>query len=231
MSAIQQILSSLKWSTWLLTGLVAYWKFDESSWNASDSSWGGFTLTNTLSATYSAGMLNNAVTTGTGYMNTTSDLWLNGSSQNFTFAYWIKPTSTIAVQQVFFNHTDAWQHNDIQMDWASSNARLVRTRLGVASDIAQVAQTFTWGVAYCLVGKYDGTTLSMRINNGTATTIASSGNWTSAWTDGFFVWITSGLTASYVWQVDEFAVANRAWTATEETTFYNGGTPLPLSSY
>lgn len=230
MSAIQQILSSLKWSTWLLTGLVAYYKFDESSGNATDSIW-GFTLTNNASATYSAGMLNNAVTTGTGYMSTTSALGLTGSSQNFTFAVWIKPTATIVAQQVFFHHVDAINHNDIAFDWFSSNARLIRTRLWQASDIAQVAQTFSASTAYCLIWKYDGTTLSLRINNGTATTTTSSWNGTSWWTTGFAVGAYTTWLNLFVWQCDEFAIASRAWTSTEESIFYNWGTPLPLSSY
>lgn len=230
MAAIQQLLTSIRSSTWLLNWLVAYYKLDESSWNATDSVW-GFTLTNNASATYSAWMLNNAVTTGTGYLSTTSDLWLNASSQNFTFALWIKPTSTIATQQVFFHHVDAWQHNDIAFDWFSSKARLIRTRLWQASEIAQATQTFTGGVAYCLIGKYDGTTLSMRINNGTATTIASSGNGSSWWTDGFSLWAYTSWLNLYVGQIDEVAISNRAWTATEEAIYYNWGTPLSLSLY
>lgn len=42
---------------------------------------------------------------------------LNASAQPFTFAFWIKPTSTIVAQQVFFDITDATTHNNIALDW------------------------------------------------------------------------------------------------------------------
>ena len=233
MSAIQQLLSSYKTAAgnWLLTGLVSYYKFDESSWNAADSK-GSFTLTNNWTATYSAWLLNNAVTTDTAkYLSTTSQLWLNASGQNFTFAFWIKPTATISTQQVFFNHTDVTNHNDIALDWFSSNVRLVRTRLWVLSDIAQWAFTFSAWTTYCIVCKYNWSTLSLRINNWTAITAASTWNGTVNWTDWYAVGSYKWGSAYYKWQVDEMAIASRAWSTAEETTFYNSGSPLPLSSY
>ncbi len=234
MSTIQQVISSFKSvSNWLLTGLVAYYKFDESSWNATDSVW-GFTLTNNGTATYGSGMLNNSVTTTTvwpKYMSSASDLWLNGSLQPFTFAFWIRPTATIATQQVFFNHQEAGQHNDITLDWYLWNVRLVRTRLWAASDVCQFAQTFTIATVYCIIAKYDGTTLSLRVNNWAATTLASTADGTSWGTDWFAVGSLIGGTVAYLWETDEFAIASRAWTSTEETSFYNSGSPLPYSSY
>lgn len=220
-------------SNWMANWLVAYYKFDESSGNATDSKW-GFTLTNNGTCTYGAGMLNNSVTTttvGTKYMSTTSDLGLNGSSQNFTFAWWIRPTATIATQQVFFDHTDAGQHNNIALDWFWWNARLIRTRLWVASDIVSVAQTFSIATVYCIVCKYDWSTLSLRINNWTATTVSSTGNWSSGGTDWFAVGAYIWGGTWYLWESDEFAIWNRSITSAEETLFYNGGSPLPYASY
>lgn len=234
MSVIQQVISSFKSVlNWLLTGLVAYYKFDESSWNATDSKW-GFTLTNNGTCTYWAWILNNAVTTttvGTKYLSTTNDLWLNWSLQPFTFAFWIRPTATIVTQQVFFNHTDSWTHNDIALDWYLWNVRLVRTRLWAASDVCQFAQTFTIATVYCIIAKYDGSTLSLRVNNWTATTFSSTADGTSWGTDWFAVWASIWWWTWYLWEIDEFAIANRAWTSTEETSFYNSGSPLPYSSY
>ena len=43
----------------LTTNIVAYWKFDESSGNAMDSTGNGNTLTNVNTVTYSAGKINN----------------------------------------------------------------------------------------------------------------------------------------------------------------------------
>jgi hypothetical protein len=54
----------------LTTNLVAYWKLDEASGNASDATGNGNTLTNNGGASYSTGKINNGLGT------------LNGSSQN-----------------------------------------------------------------------------------------------------------------------------------------------------
>lgn len=206
--------------------LVWYWKFDESSGNASDSTGNWRTLTNNGTCTYSAGILNNAVTTWTSkWMSIASNLWLSGSSQNFTFTFWIKPTSTISTQQEFIQLIDSINHIQVDIDWFSGNLRFIRTRLWVASDICSVAQTFSGWTTYCISAKYDGSSLSIRVNNGSATTIASVWNWTTWWTSWFSVGAAWWGSLFYIGQIDELAWYNRALTSWEETNNYNSGTP------
>ncbi len=76
---------------WLSDGLVGYWKMDESSGNAADSSGNATTLTNNNITTFAAGKFGN----GSSY---------NGTSQYFStastisgvqsIAFWVYPTST-----------------------------------------------------------------------------------------------------------------------------------------
>lgn len=74
--------------------LVAYWKFDESSGDAADSSGNNLTLTNT-SATYEAGKKNNCATLGTGatFQGADSDFYDFGTGV-FTIAFWLKTSNT-----------------------------------------------------------------------------------------------------------------------------------------
>ncbi len=77
----------------LLTNLVSYWKFDESSGNAADAQ-GSNTLTNNNSITYVAGEINNAAhinSASTQYFSITdasqSGLDLTG---DFSVSFWVK---------------------------------------------------------------------------------------------------------------------------------------------
>ncbi len=82
----------------LLTSLVSYWKFDESSGNAADS-YGVNTLTNNNTATYTTGIINN----GTDLEASSSQYFsIADASQagldfttDFSFSFWAKP-ETIA---------------------------------------------------------------------------------------------------------------------------------------
>ena len=79
------------------TNTVGYWKFNESSGNAADSSGNGFTLTNNSSATYAAGKLNNAMSTN-GTSNFTNASVTRFGTDLFTIAFWWKtPNDTTEV--------------------------------------------------------------------------------------------------------------------------------------
>lgn len=82
----------------LTSGLVSYWKMDESSGNAADSV-ASNTLTNNNSCVYAAGKINNAVSfisasTQTLSITDASQVGL-GISGNFAVSFWFKATSAI----------------------------------------------------------------------------------------------------------------------------------------
>ncbi|MCL4366208.1 DUF2341 domain-containing protein [Patescibacteria group bacterium] len=97
---------------YLSNGLVGYWKMDESSVGvgASDYSGNGITLTNTNSATYTAGKFGNAGTFASASSQyqyaasaTSSPLTVTG---DLTLSSWIKPTSNTAATQ--YDITGKW---------------------------------------------------------------------------------------------------------------------------
>ena len=76
----------------LTNGLVGYWKMDESSGNAADSSGNSYTLTNNATATFAAGKFANAgslASASSQYFNTATNM---GNIQ--TASFWVNPTST-----------------------------------------------------------------------------------------------------------------------------------------
>lgn len=77
----------------LSTNLVAYYKLDESSGNATDSSGNGKTLTNTGTITYATGKINNGATNnGTGTKRLNGTMTGLTSSSNNTWSLWYKPS-------------------------------------------------------------------------------------------------------------------------------------------
>ena len=75
----------------LSQGLVGYWKMDETSGNAADSSGNSVTLTNNGTMSYSAGKFGNGANTtvNTKYLSTTTAI-----SGVKTVAFWINPSAT-----------------------------------------------------------------------------------------------------------------------------------------
>ena len=73
----------------LPSGTEGYWRFNESSGNASDESSNNFTLTNNSTATYAAGKIDNAMSTD-GSSNFTNASVTRFGTDLFTIAFWIK---------------------------------------------------------------------------------------------------------------------------------------------
>lgn len=211
----------------LTDGLVAYYKLDESSGNATDSV-GGFTMTNTNTCTFSAGKINNGANThptGNKYFTVASDLWLNGSSQNWTVSMRIYPNGNMSTQQVFANRVDFWYRVYCYIEYYSSACRLVRVRGGIAADVCSKSQSFNDATWYHICGRYNGTTLDLKVNNGTSTTLGSSGNGSGTWywDETTIGALTSGGTTNLKGMADEVGFWNRNITDDEVTSLYNGG--------
>lgn len=211
----------------LSDGLVAAYNFDESSGDAVDSI-GGYNMTNYNWCTYSAGKIGNGVNTdptGNKYLEVASHLGLNWSSQPWTVSLRIYPNGNISSQAVFAN----WVNYDYRVycyiEWYSSACRLVRVRGWVAADVCSKSQSFNNATWYHICGRYNWTTLNLKINNGAATTLSSVGNGIGTWYwNKTSIWAyTNGRGTNFKGMPDIAQFFNIYKTDDEVTELYNAG--------
>lgn len=225
----------------LLTNLVAYWKLDESSGNASDSSGGGFTLTNNNSVTYAAGLINNGADFGasnsTKSLSITNDLGITGG--NISISAWIKPTSLPANDPTdptpSGRFTIVWQEdggngvaNTIHLSQVGGVQKVIysRWRQGIAIQVSEVNHTTSTSTWTHVVATYDGVNGRCYVNNGTPGVTAMSGNGNPTSDRSAIGFSPSGNVAYFSGMVDEVGVWSKALTAGEITQLYNSGNGL-----
>ncbi len=198
----------------LTTNLINYWKFDESSGNASDLI-GGVTLTNS-NVTYVAGKINN----GASFNGTSAQFSGTGGSslsQPFSLQAWIKPIGGTYIMA--FRNAGNNQNYDINLDVGSHVQ--VGTYNGSGGDSITSSTTVSASNWYHIVAVFNGASSALYVNN-----VAYTGtiNALTCGTQWYF-----GANAGASWYsglIDECAVWTRALTATEVSQLYNGGAGL-----
>lgn len=218
----------------LLTSLVAYWKLDESSGDAADSSGNSNTLTNINTTAYATGILNNGADFEASNSNRLSIV--NGSqtglnlTTDFTFSLWIKLESTPgAVYTLISRRTSNTFGYELYYSAGTISLELMQ---GGSSVIYTAAQTFTNGTWYHLVVRWtnsidtaeffvNGASIGADVDvativGGSATFALGSINTSTSYFDGI---------------MDEVAIWARALTNPEIVSVYNSGIPRPYSSF
>lgn len=228
----------------LTTSTVAYWKLDESSGNASDSV-GSNTLTNTNTATYVAGKINNGVNlvrASSQYLTVANDISIQGGA--VSISCWINATSIPSTNDgqspgASNNHTaisigDAGTNTKVSIVLnRNSNLNYVLfSRMKENVDVQNLAyqttlSTSTW---YHLVMTYDGATITGYVNGSSVGTASASGSGSSGTTDYFNIGSgqnnTPAFSAFFDGKIDEVGVWSRAITSGEVTQLYNSGAGL-----
>lgn len=234
---------SLKSSAPLVTQLISYWKLDESSGNAADSV-GANTLTNTNTATYVTGLINNAVDLGTANTNKKLTIASNLGITNgaISMSMWVKLNTEIATGTWGFaqkgNATNHVQYI-IAYEYNAGSRRVVFNRQKQNSSNNTVTNTVTMGTSnfYHLVLTYDGSTLEGYVNGTSAGTLATSGDGVGSGLNQFDIGEGSMFAGTSYASIDtdETGIWNRALTAGEITSLYNSGAglsyPFTTSSY
>lgn len=222
----------------------AYWKFDESSGNATDATGGGTTLTNVNIATYGAGILNNAVyvvrasvqyLTSVAYsvLNPTVSISMSGwfystanPSSNFQaalFATWNNPSNNFGYWLDLYN--DAGTPKLRLGYWGTSNALTLR-------EVNFTPSLNTW---YHIVATINFATKTLHIyvnavdqtlttTSDTATAVAYNGGSTFEVANLPTLNSTGG---NWDGRIDESGFwKDYILSQAEVTELYNGGTPL-----
>lgn len=203
--------------------LVGYWKFDETSGNALDSSGNNITLTNNGSVTYSTGTQGNAaVFNGSNFLSSSNGPNLANSS--FTFSFWIK-TTNIDSDRDFFglgNVEDTNQALHLRVTPGGTSMRL-----GFYANDLDISANITTNEWHNILFIYD--------KDGT---LGHGTGYRTAYVDGDQKDEQTGVSAfvgnrnltigkspffSWVGQVDDFRIYNRGLTSAEIDTIASGG--------
>lgn len=216
-----------------ITAPTAYWKLDESSGNASDATGNGYTLTNTGTATYTTGKINNCVNFGTAntskYLTISNNLGITSGA--CSISCWVKLNTEISSGTYGIvekgNATDHVQYI-IAYEYNGGTRRLVFNRQRQNLSNNTVTYNVTLGTAnwYHVVLTYDGTTLKGYVDGSSVgTPLATSGTGASGginrtdigWTDMY----SSGSYGSLL--ADECGIWNASLTADEVAKIHNAG--------
>lgn len=219
------------------TGLISYYKLDESSGNAIDSV-GDNDLTNNNTVGYAAAKINNGADFGTANTNKnftiSSALGTTGGAKSISL--WVKLRTEISSGSYFlFNLREATNSTKtvIFYDYNSGTRQLIfrREKDNVGAD--SLTYTITLGTDnwYHLVYTYDTTNIIGYINGvAVGSPTAASGNGTGGANEFKLGSDTSGsFTSAYM---DEVGIWSRALTADEVSQLYNSNRALayPLTA-
>lgn len=227
----------------LTDNIVAYWKLDETSGNASDASGNGNTIALTGSPTYVAGKINNGLSFGTS--NTTnygiveSNLGITGGT--ITVNLWVKVLTAPTPGQVHMlaaHQAGAPAHVSeiITYENVGGTTRLNFARRGenVFTNYALYNTNLGTSSYHMLTYSHDGSTMRLYLDATLVASAASSGNGSSGGHDDFCVggiWYYAGSLQNVYLNstiTDEVGVWSRALSDAEVSSLYNGGAGLQL---
>jgi len=214
----------------LLSSLLAYWNFDDSGWE--DSTGNGFALSQIGSGvSIGTGLLNGDASfdgDGSTYLTTGSNIVPTGLS-SFSMSFWVKATTGFFIccassgssypnsgPSIFDNQWTVYTNNDGSGD----NINFSSIADGNWHHLVGTWNQFGYTTVYV-----DGSQIAQQ---------PSSGNPMNTSFSNPFVFNGNGDATYAVGQpgeIDEGGIWNRELSASEVTALYNGGTPLPFSSF
>lgn len=224
----------------LTDNLKGYWKLDEASGNSQDSSGNGEHLTNTNTATFGTGKINNGtILNGTDQCHKILDSSIAsiGTGSAFSVQAWFKADT---ITSIHFPVSGSTANNSVGYPycmWIEGTTVSFMTWnttgnwLQVISSVA--ISTGNW--YHCVLVKESNSSWKIYVN-GTVTASTATRSGTLTGQTGLAVGANDGGTAGmggyFDGMVDEVAIWDRALTSDEVTELYNSGNGLsyPFSS-
>ena len=205
-----------------LTGLLAYWKFQETTGDFLDSSINTRTATRLVGTTATAGKIGNAMTlTGIAQGANAGSVGLSNTG-NLTIIGWFKLNTTADAYQVLFNKGDAVarEYNCYYIK-SLNKLRFINYNGTIISGL--VNATFpTMGSYFFLCCEILGNTISIAVNNGPITT-EYCGIPSSEIAKDLYIGNGSNIDEAVNGQVDEISMWSRQLTMYEKSYYYNKG--------
>lgn len=218
----------------LTTSTVAYYKFDESSGNASDSV-NSVTLTN-ANVTYSTGKINNGAVFNSSTDSLSTSTYTNTNferTNSFSISCWLNLTSLTSGSYIWDREDSATLRGLV---WFVQSDGKLRVQFGNNNDgsnciyVDSTASQVSTGNWYHIVLTYSGTSLAsgfaMYVNGSSVgtTTLFNNLNATTQNTQSLYIGNRIAGGNDFSGTLDELGVWSRAITSGEVTSLYNGGT-------
>ncbi|NTW33242.1 MAG: LamG domain-containing protein [Bacteroidetes bacterium] len=221
----------------LLCNLVSYWKFDESSGDASDATGNGNTLTNNTTTPFASAKINNGANFGTTntskYFSKTDNLgFTTNSSLVCSVSAWVYFNTPFGNNDATSILTLASTNNLILIfnvrgaSGGATGADLEVYALGTSGGkVCNYNQAFSTGTWYHLVWVLNGASYALYINGSSVSTGSTSYPSTTTTTATTKLgYGTIGVSLSGL--LDEVGIWSKALTSTEVTSLYNSGAGL-----
>jgi hypothetical protein len=225
----------------LQNGLISFWNLEESSGTRLDSApitafkASANNLTANNAPANQAGKIGNAVAlvrASNQYLSIASNSSLQFSSA-MSLSAWVyfntvPSTNLLGIVGKYTTTNNAI--NEYALDFAGSlNTWQFKVRIGSTQSIAQytsIPTVSTWYFAVCV---YNGSSITLYINNAAASTLAASGTLNNSSTSPFLIGAmcntvgTELSSTAFDGAIDAVGLWNRALNAEEMTYLYNGG--------
>lgn len=217
----------------LLTNLQAYYKLDEASGNASDSSGNGYTLTNNGTLPYAAALINNggSYDATAKFLNLDSNLGVTNNDSPISISFWFKlksePASGSFYQFIYWTIRNGANENQYAIYYYLSGG--VYHLITPGGDSTGALGTTNW---YHVVFTYDGTNQTTYINGTQTSNLVASAQGGAGSSVSYIELgryrdgndnILSRYPNAYI---DEVGLWSRTLTSGEVTSLYNGGAGL-----
>jgi hypothetical protein len=222
----------------------AYWKFDESSGNAADTTAGGNTLTNT-SVTYTSGALNNCADFSPASSSfTAADNTVFDASTSFSISFWFNLTNAIGLlEKAFFVKAGNTTAYVLLMEFYDKEVYLFLSD-NAASPSTNFEEYDTANTINPSLSTWHHCAVTMNVASGTGTVYVDNTSYALTRRGAHTVTALANSTGNlYIGQngggiryfgekADELGFwKNYILTSGEVASLYNSGTPLPYASF
>ena len=206
----------------LTTGLQAYWKLDESSGNAADSSGNGNTLTNTGSTTYVSALINNGASFDTTNKRLSSSTNVNFDwNGDYSWSLWVNVNS-FSTTGYFLDHVTSIGASRRAIIYYDTSGKF---RVFASGNEAFGASGFSSGAWHHIVVTKSSVNWLIYVDNVLQnSTTSNSISYTGDTVCIGAPYDTFGANANA--KIDEIGTWNRALNTTEIAQLYNGGAGL-----
>jgi len=220
----------------LIDKVVAYYKFDQESGNATDATGNGYTLTNNNTVGYNSGKINNCSDTGTGNANKTfrlaTDFGMDGSDAK-SFVFWARVNEQPAkgTQQLFFRHLYGGSAvgNYANLGYRQTSGEVKQLAMNTSPGGMFEDYTLTNGTFYLFIINVPANNtgdITLYVNN---SLVGSTANWSQnyAQTTSIGLFSENNISGDFLsGGIDEFIVFEGELDSSERTKLWNYGAGL-----